>query len=434
VPVDAQTYHQGATVTLLGNTGSLARTGYSFAGWNTRADGGGTTYAASSTCAMGTANLTFYAQWTANAAGALGYAYVADVQGGGAGTISQYTIGSNGALTPMTPPTVPTGGNDSRYLAVDPSGKYVYVSNVVSNTVGQFTIGTDGTLTAMSTPTVVMGDTSGGKLYYPCGLAVSPTSQRVYVSLDQSSGVNQFSYGANGALSPLTPAKVTSGDPNNGRNGPDAVAIDPTGTWAYVVNGGANTISQYRIGTDGTLSPLTPFLVASGGVNGSGSAFDVQIASIASGEYLYATNYFDGTVGQFRIDTATGQLSPLSPAMVTAGTYALTLAVHPTGKFAYVAILTATANAVIAQYTINPSTGALTPMTPATVSAGGAGVAAIAVEATGHYAYATSGDTGWGSYSVAQFTIDQATGALTLMSTPTVAAGYGPSGIVTFMK
>ncbi len=66
VPVDSATYQQGLTVTTLGNTGSLVNTGYSFAGWNTQADGSGTTYTQGQTFAMGSANVTLYAKWTAN--------------------------------------------------------------------------------------------------------------------------------------------------------------------------------------------------------------------------------------------------------------------------------------------------------------------------------------------------------------------------------
>jgi len=58
----------------------------------------------------------------------------------------------------------------------------------------------------------------------------------------------------------------------------------------------------------------------------------------------------------------------------------------------------------------------------------------MAIESLGKYANLTSGDSGWGSNSIAQFTIDQTTGALTLMPNPTVLAGYGPSEIVTVGK
>ena len=63
VPVDSNSYAAGATVTVLGNTGGLAKTGYTFAGWNTKEDGTGTSYAAGSTFTMGSANVTLYAKW-----------------------------------------------------------------------------------------------------------------------------------------------------------------------------------------------------------------------------------------------------------------------------------------------------------------------------------------------------------------------------------
>jgi len=66
VPVDNNSYAAGSTVTVLGNTGGLAKTGYTFAGWNTKADGTGTSYAAGSTFAMGSANMTLYAKWNLN--------------------------------------------------------------------------------------------------------------------------------------------------------------------------------------------------------------------------------------------------------------------------------------------------------------------------------------------------------------------------------
>lgn len=67
VPTDASTYENGATVTVKANTGSLAKDGYDFVGWNTQADGNGTNYAAtgSATFTMGSANVTLYAKWSA---------------------------------------------------------------------------------------------------------------------------------------------------------------------------------------------------------------------------------------------------------------------------------------------------------------------------------------------------------------------------------
>ncbi len=66
VPTDGNSYLAGATVTVLGNTGNLANSGYTFAGWNTAANGTGDAYAGSQTFTMGSANVTLYAQWTSN--------------------------------------------------------------------------------------------------------------------------------------------------------------------------------------------------------------------------------------------------------------------------------------------------------------------------------------------------------------------------------
>lgn len=58
-------YTAGTEVTVLGNTGNLTKTGYTFGGWNTKADGSGTTYQPDSKFRIG-ADTTFYAVWTAN--------------------------------------------------------------------------------------------------------------------------------------------------------------------------------------------------------------------------------------------------------------------------------------------------------------------------------------------------------------------------------
>ena len=63
VPVDNNEYAANAEVTVLGNTGDLAKTGCAFDGWNTQANGGGTNYDADDTFTI-SANTTLYAKWT----------------------------------------------------------------------------------------------------------------------------------------------------------------------------------------------------------------------------------------------------------------------------------------------------------------------------------------------------------------------------------
>jgi LPXTG-motif cell wall-anchored protein len=63
VPVDAELYLPGDTVTLPG-VGDLVKTGSAFAGWTVSADGSGTMYDPGDTFTMGDAAVTFHAQWT----------------------------------------------------------------------------------------------------------------------------------------------------------------------------------------------------------------------------------------------------------------------------------------------------------------------------------------------------------------------------------
>lgn len=60
-PTDDNNYLSGSTVTVLGNTGSLTKTDYTFAGWNTAAGGTGTHYNAGETFSIGSADVDLYA-------------------------------------------------------------------------------------------------------------------------------------------------------------------------------------------------------------------------------------------------------------------------------------------------------------------------------------------------------------------------------------
>jgi uncharacterized protein (TIGR02145 family)/uncharacterized repeat protein (TIGR02543 family) len=64
VPVDVNKYETSATVTVKSNSGSLLKAGATLAGWNTAADGSGTSYDAGSTLMMGSANVILFAKWT----------------------------------------------------------------------------------------------------------------------------------------------------------------------------------------------------------------------------------------------------------------------------------------------------------------------------------------------------------------------------------
>lgn len=119
---------------------------------------------------------------------------------GNVGVVLQYSVGAGGVLTPMTPATVATSSTAPSVVAVDPLGKYVFVTDPIDNTVSQFTIGASGALTAMSPATV----TPGGS---PSGAAFDPSGKYFYVTNSGDGAIAQFAVGATG-LTPLAPAKV----------------------------------------------------------------------------------------------------------------------------------------------------------------------------------------------------------------------------------
>lgn len=81
VPVDANSpYTSGDNVTVLGNSGNLAKTGMEFVGWNTSADGSGASYLAGNVISDVKANIKLYAQWAypATGTGTITYALTYD--------------------------------------------------------------------------------------------------------------------------------------------------------------------------------------------------------------------------------------------------------------------------------------------------------------------------------------------------------------------
>jgi DNA-binding beta-propeller fold protein YncE len=127
-------------------------------------------------------------------------------------------------------------------------------------------------------------------------------------------------------------------------------------------------------------------------------------------------------VSQYTIDPTTGTLSPKNPATVPTGNTPLDIAVSHDGRSAYV---TNEAGSSVSQYTIDPTTGALSAKNPASVLAYAAHPAGIAVNADGNSAYVTDADQG----RTLQFTIDPTTGTLSAKSPATSPAGSEPFGI-----
>lgn len=94
VPVDSDSpYTSDATVTVLGNSGSLVKSGYTFLGWNTESDRSGTNYTAGSTFDIND-DVTLYAVWGENycelkpaTSGSVSYGNAVSMQSGSYGGV-----------------------------------------------------------------------------------------------------------------------------------------------------------------------------------------------------------------------------------------------------------------------------------------------------------------------------------------------------------
>jgi len=90
----------GQSATVLGNTGTLAKDGYTFAGWTDNSAGTGTVYTSGNSYALLIANPILYAKWTANVY-TVNYNYNSATGGNGTASASFTTGGT--AITLPTP-------------------------------------------------------------------------------------------------------------------------------------------------------------------------------------------------------------------------------------------------------------------------------------------------------------------------------------------
>ncbi|MGC2236158.1 MAG: beta-propeller fold lactonase family protein [Pyrinomonadaceae bacterium] len=97
-------------------------------------------------------------------------------------------------------------------------------------------------------------------------------------------------------------------------------------------NGAPNQIYCFKVNeTTGTLVPAAGFPVSSGGNGVTGTQSELLTIDRASNR-LYAINKGSNTVGAFTINTTTGALTPMPFSPLTVVTNAVTIAVHPTGS------------------------------------------------------------------------------------------------------
>jgi 6-phosphogluconolactonase (cycloisomerase 2 family) len=235
-----------------------------------------------------------------------------------------------------------------------------------------------------------------------------------------------------GQFTATSPASVATGySYPQGRA--EQMVADPLGRFAYVANLVSNasdlaTISMYTINSaTGVLTATTPATVPTG-------FFPQGIAIDPLGRFVYTANSDDSSVSMFSINQTTGVLTPTTPASVSTLipgellSQPSFLTVDPTGRFFYITVTLSNGSAVF-MYTINQTTGLLTPTSPATVLTGGIPFQVV-VTPSGKFAYVVNNLSGGVmTDGVWQYTINSATGVLTQNAPAAVAAGNAPTEI-----
>jgi 6-phosphogluconolactonase len=217
------------------------------------------------------------------------------------------------------------------------------------------------------------------------------------------------------------------------------------------INGLIAQISPSDVAAAGTAA-VTVFNPAPGGGSSNTSTFTVttgavdpqSIAVDPAGKFAYVASQGcngggGGYVSMYTINPTTGVLASIGPPVPSNDEFTDSLTVDPFGKFAYVASSGDVWDidfGSVSTYTINPTTGALTPTTGGINGTGINGTPeffnSVALDPSGKFAYAADGGalpagSFGGTTSVSMYTINSTTGALT--SIGMIAAGTGPDSV-----
>ena len=251
----------------------------------------------------------------------------------------------------------------------------------------------------------------------------SPSGSNLYVADLGAQTVR--TYAVNGSKGSLTPV----GSPITVAN-PIQVLIDPSGKFLYVPSFVAGSITRFSIDA-GTGEATSPTVVANVAANGT-QAF-LRLAMTPDGAFIYVVNSSPSvalTVTAYAVNQTTGALTAgpsITPTIDSDAT------IDSLGRFLYLRLFTGdaqTPSSVIYPYSIDTATGALTPVgvntTLSTIA-----VDEMLVEPTGRFTYLLSRfNRFWNDNNVSAASIDQATGAVSVIQSPKVTPNP-PGGMIT---
>src|ERR1035441_9396663 len=167
-----------------------------------------------------------------------------------------------------------------------------------------------------------------------------------------------------------------------------------TPEFAYVLTGYA--VSMYTVNScTGAFTATTPATVATGYAYPQQGAEQMVVDPL--GRFAYVANLVSNasdlsTISMYTINSTTGVLTPTAPVTVPTGWFPQEIAIDPLGRFVYTAN---TDDSTVSMFTVNQTTGVLTPTTPASVSTLIPGQmlsmpSFLTVDPTGKYLYVTA--------------------------------------------
>jgi 6-phosphogluconolactonase len=184
------------------------------------------------------------------------FAYVADhgtdfpgllpIPGDG---VEQYAVAPDTGELSHLSPAYALAGYATSDVALDATNTYAYATSG-DNAVYEYSVGSDGELTPLS-PASVTGVFASGIVIHPNNKYAYATSASAVISTSNEPGsVSQFNLGTGGQLQPMATPTAPAG------NGAASVTFDPLAQFVYVVNRSDDTVSEYSIGSDGSLTAI----------------------------------------------------------------------------------------------------------------------------------------------------------------------------------
>jgi 6-phosphogluconolactonase (cycloisomerase 2 family) len=244
-------------------------------------------------------------------------------------------------------------GKNPVHLALDPSERFLVVSNHIGGSLAVINIAEDGSLGSLNQLLKLEGPMGPHRVEQPFSKPhFNPFDHSGNFVLVPDKGLDRvFSFRFdNGKLFPANPPFVATRE----GAGPRHLALHPRAAFAYVINELDSSVTTYRFDPQtGALKPLQVLPSLPSTFTGNSRASEIEIDR--SGRFLYASNRGYDSVAVFAIDQGSGILSPVE-FMPTDGKTPRFFTLTPNERFLFA--LNEDSDTIISM-TVDPQKGSL---------------------------------------------------------------------------